>query len=92
MPRPAQPRFPLEPLFSLVDLNRTVTCGQGGEVDMSRFVILAEAIGVDPRTVKRWNVEGIPFWSADVAASRLGRAPYVIWPDWLHVDAEAIPA
>jgi lambda repressor-like predicted transcriptional regulator len=34
------------------------------------------------RTIQRWRVDGIPYWSADRVAIRLGIHPALIWTDW----------
>lgn len=44
---------------------------------------VADVIGVSRRTVQRWQ-SGQPLnvWSADLAATRLGTHPSLVWPDW----------
>jgi transcriptional regulator with XRE-family HTH domain len=43
---------------------------------------VARRTGVTRRTVVRWKHGGIPRWSADTVAIRLGSHPAVIWSNW----------
>ena len=43
---------------------------------------LARRTGYPLRTVQRWRAHGIPYWSADRVAIRLGLHPSLIWTDW----------
>ena len=45
--------------------------------------LLAEALGMNRRTVVRWVAEGgVPEPSADSAAVRIGRHPGDLWSEW----------
>lgn len=47
---------------------------------------IADLIGVAPASIHRWRKEGgIPLFSADRAACRLGIHPSLIWPDWIYL-------
>lgn len=43
---------------------------------------LAEATGSTPATVWRWRRYGLPLYSADRAATKLGLHPSHLWPEW----------
>lgn len=50
---------------------------------------IADILGVNPAQMMRWNQSGqIPFWDADVYASRLGIHPSLIWGEeyWTLMD------
>ena len=50
---------------------------------------LAFAIGVHPRTVKRWLDDGVSFTMADELCVLVGRHPSELWGDlWLESIAE----
>ena len=59
-----------QPTFSLDNVGRTNLCE------------LARRTGYPVRTLQRWNTTGIPRYSADRLAIRLGRHPASIWDDW----------
>ena len=40
------------------------------------------------RTIQRWTTTGIPLYSADKLAIRLGVHPATIWPNWFHAATE----
>lgn len=44
--------------------------------------IVAKLCGVDRQTIHRWNTYGVPYYSADRAATALGIHPLCIWPDF----------
>ena len=43
---------------------------------------LARRTGYALRTIQRWNTTGIPLYSADRLAIRLGVHPSNIWSNW----------
>ena len=43
---------------------------------------LSRRTGYPLRTIQRWRVHAIPYWSADRVAIRLGIHPALIWTDW----------
>ena len=43
---------------------------------------LARRTGYPLRAIQRWRVAGIPYWSADRVAIRLGIHQALIWTDW----------
>jgi phage terminase Nu1 subunit (DNA packaging protein) len=43
---------------------------------------LARRTGYALRTIQRWSTDGIPLYSADRLAIRLGVHPSTIWTDW----------
>ena len=43
---------------------------------------LARRTGFAVRTVQRWTTTGVPLYSADRLAIRLGVHPATIWPNW----------
>lgn len=45
--------------------------------------VLAELIGVSPRTVLRYLADGLSWAQADTVACRLGVHPSALWPTWL---------
>ena len=51
---------------------------------------LADAIGVNRRTVYRWRHDGLNGAAADLAATALGSHPAVIWPEWDLVEVDAL--
>lgn len=77
-------RYPLEPLLALLPPD----VGDSPEHDRSAVRMLAEAIGVAPRSVQRWQQGGIPEDSADRAACALGLHMALIW-DTYREDIEA---
>ena len=52
---------------------------------------LARLIGRPRRVVCRWKVDGVPYWSADAAAVRLGHHPANLWPEWFEVSPRPVP-
>lgn len=44
--------------------------------------VVANLCGVDRQTVHRWHLFGVPYYSADRAATALGIHPLNIWPDF----------
>ena len=51
-------------------------------VPASNLSELSRRTGYPLRTIQRWRVDGIPYWSADRVAIRLGIHPALIWTDW----------
>ena len=49
---------------------------------------IADLLDVSPHTVIRWRQQGIPFYSADAAAQRLGVHPCLLWNDWFQLHNE----
>ena len=45
---------------------------------------LARRTGFSIRTIQRWTTTGIPLYSADRLAIRLGFHPATIWPNWYN--------
>lgn len=47
---------------------------------------LAGYLGRPVRTVQRWNVEGVPYWTADRLCASLHMHPTEAWPlfDTIH--------
>ena len=52
------------------------------EVPTPNLSELSRRTGYPLRTIQRWRVDGIPYWSADRVAIRLGIHPSLIWTDW----------
>ena len=50
---------------------------------------LAHRTGYPIRTVQRWNTTGVPLYSADRLAIRLGVHPATIWATWYQVPTPA---
>jgi lambda repressor-like predicted transcriptional regulator len=46
---------------------------------------LARRTGFALRTIQRWTTTGIPLYSADRLAIRLGVHPATIWTNWFTV-------
>jgi hypothetical protein len=46
---------------------------------------LARRTGFALRTIQRWTITGIPLYSADRLAIRLGVHPATIWANWFTV-------
>lgn len=44
--------------------------------------LIANMLGVDVNSIHRWKAWGVPYYSADRAATRLGLHPLEIWPDF----------
>ena len=59
-----------QPRFSLDSIERT---------NLSE---LSRRSGYPLRTIVRWKTGGIPLYSADTLACRLGMHPSSIWPTW----------
>ena len=59
-----------QPRFSLDEIER---------INLSE---LARRSGYPLRTIQRWKTSGIPRYSADRLACRLGLHPGSIWPSW----------
>jgi len=75
MPRPtATPtcRFSHEPLARSAGINPDA------------ITALADACGVDRRTVHRWKTVGLTTTAADNAAIAIGSHPAAIWHDWAN--------
>jgi lambda repressor-like predicted transcriptional regulator len=51
-------------------------------IDAPNLSELARRTGYTLRTIQRWRIDGIPYWSADRVAIRLGIHPALIWTDW----------
>lgn len=62
-----------------IDIPGTVVNMPEGRVPPS---VIANLIGVDRNTVHRWHIYGIPYYSADRAATALGIHPLILWPDF----------
>lgn len=92
--RPADPRLPLERLERrvVVDLGTCdrVRSWEDRHRSFDETVpheVLAEHVGVTPRTLHRWREGGgVPLRAADRAATRLGYHPVDIWADWFEFD------
>lgn len=82
MPRPAQVKMPLDALLVATGSHRAVTHTNDGRVVDAPITSLAHRIGVRPRTVQRWRVEGIPLHTADQVAIRCGMHPTEVWDGW----------
>lgn len=52
---------------------------------------LARTLGVDVRTVQRWNQLGLSFWQADELAAVTGIPAPALWPD-LWTAAQGVVA
>lgn len=50
---------------------------------------LARRTGYPVRTIQRWTTTGIPYYSADRLAIRLGVHPAIIWPNWYTASYHA---
>lgn len=61
-----------QPTFNLDDIPRT---------NLSE---LARRTGYPLRTIQRWKTTGIPLYSADQLACRLGLHPACIWTNWFN--------
>ena len=46
---------------------------------------LSRRSGYPLRTIQRWKTNGIPLYSADRLAIRLGVHPANIWPQWTDI-------
>lgn len=53
------------------------------QVDYANFCDLSRRSGYPLRTIQRWKTTGIPLYSADRLAIRLGTHPAIIWPQWI---------
>ncbi len=63
--------------------------GGGGVVHgLASAGLLAEAIGMNRRSILRWKKTGIPPMTADKIACTLGEHPCVIWRDWWTYRSE----
>ena len=51
-------------------------------IPMTNLSELARRTGYPLRTIQRWHATGIPYWSADRVAIRLGVHPSALWIDW----------
>ena len=49
---------------------------------------LSRRTGYPLRTIQRWRLNGIPYWSADRVAIRLGIHPALIWTNWYAAPTE----
>lgn len=83
-----QTRFPMQPV-----LDRIAAEPQPSTTTVVHFfehgrkqTTLSEKTGICRRSIVRWCREGVPYWSADVLATRLGVHPSMIWPDWYDVE------
>lgn len=52
----------------------------------------ADSVKVSVVTVRSWWRNGVPLWSADRAAVRLGVHPAAIWPEWFDLDTQEAAA
>ena len=52
-------------------------------VSCNNLCDLSRRSGYPLRTIQRWKTSGIPLYSADRLAIRLGVHPANIWPDWI---------
>ena len=75
-------RYPLAPLKRLAQLNSGLPPWSPSDPDGFSDDDLAVALHVTRRTVVRWAQHGVPRWSADRIAVRLGLVPTLVWPDW----------
>ena len=76
--RPPSQRLPFEPIMA--------------EAAAPNLATLAQRVGVTPRTVHRWNAEGIPIQQADRAAVAIGSHPGYLWPnDWYASPLNSSP-
>lgn len=83
MPRSAEPTLSYEPLEQAVrDRVHPETLAFYGASLIGR---LCDA---SPRSVYRWQRHGVSVYAADVAASRLGRHPVLVWgSEWIEAMA-----
>lgn len=54
----------------------------GSSKDRGRLAKLAMIVDVHPRTLLKWQAEGVDVWTADRIASRLGVNATKLWPAW----------
>jgi hypothetical protein len=77
-------RLPWAPLERYVKLNTDCT-RPAGRWDF-RLVVdvrsLSRHLGFVHQSVHEWVRSGVPFYSADEVAIRLGTHPLLIWPEW----------
>jgi hypothetical protein len=76
-------RFPLEPLAKAlgIPLVKPSLTGSGGYP--VGHGALAQALGVNTRTIRRYAKEGIPEKAADLYAIKAARRlPFEIWPNY----------
>ena len=52
------------------------------QVTCTNLCDLARRSGYPVRTIQRWKTTGIPYYSADKLAIKLGLHPANIWPQW----------
>lgn len=51
------------------------------------LLVLAAALGSDTATLYRYRNQGVPVFTADRLAVKLGMHPCQVWPDWYQVAA-----
>ena len=51
-------------------------------IPLTNLSELSRRTGYPLRTIQRWHATGIPYWSADRVAIRLGVRPSALWIDW----------
>lgn len=79
-----QQRFPLAPLYELAQ--RVANLPEGARDDGFTTVRLARMTGTELRYFYRWRADGgVPIFSADRVACRLGFHLCLIWPEWFAV-------
>lgn len=71
--RPKEPRVPYAGLV------RWLTARYG--LEQNGYRTIAKTIGMSERNMKNWHHHGIPLFSADKLAVKLGAHPADIWPD-----------
>ena len=81
-PRRRCHRYPLAPLRRLAQLRSGLPPWSPADPNGFSDEDLAVALDVTRRTIVRWTQDGVPRWSADRVAVRLGFVPTLVWPDW----------
>lgn len=80
------PRLPYGPLRRFVGPVFQLGIGVARhDVVGADVAALADLVGVAPRSVHRWSIEGVPLNRADEVAVALGVHPSAIWPQWYEV-------
>ena len=51
------------------------------------LLVLAAALGSDTATLYRYRNQGVPVFTADRLAVKLGMHPCQVWPDWYEIAA-----
>ncbi len=62
--------------------NTTTTRFPLADTGFTNMCHLSRVCGYPVRTLQRWKISGIPLYSADKLAIRLGRHPANIWRNW----------